>query len=87
MVTQYLFNSQVVDYLTEINSAEVLFDSRKIFNMDESSFCLNPNPGKVLARRGTKNVYNITKGSEKDCYTVLVGGKMANILAIILFFE
>lgn len=60
---------------------EVISDPKKIFNMDESSFCLNPNPGKVLARRGSRKVYNVAKGSDKDCYTVLVGGEMANIFA------
>lgn len=42
--------------------------------MDESSFCINPYPGKVVFRRGAKNVFNKSIGSEKDCYTVLVGG-------------
>lgn len=71
----------MLEYLTETNSMGLLNDPRKIFNMDESSFCLNPNPGKVLARRGTQNIYNVAKGSEKDCYTVLVGGKITNIFA------
>lgn len=55
---------------------DCLRDPTRIFNMDETSFKLNPYPGKVLAKRGSRNVYVQTINSEKDCYTVLLGGKL-----------
>lgn len=54
---------------------DCLKDENKIFNMDETSFCVNPTLGKVLAKRGTKNIYTMSVENEKDCYTVLLGGK------------
>lgn len=54
---------------------DCLNDPRKIINVDETSFCVNPKLGKVLARRGVKNVYSRTVENDKDCYTALLGGK------------
>lgn len=54
---------------------DLLSDPRNIFNLDETSFCVNPKLSKVLAKRGVKNVYTQTPENEKDCYTALLGGK------------
>lgn len=48
--------------------------------MDETSFCVNPKLGKVLAKRGARNVYTMSLDNEKDCYTVLLGGNMLSII-------
>lgn len=55
--------------------SDCLTAPQKIFNVDETSFCVNPKLGKVLAKRGAKNIYNLTMENEKDCYTVLLGGE------------
>lgn len=57
-----------------MNWESALNDPQKRFNMDETSFCVNPKMGKVLTKRGAKNVYNMSMDNEKDCYTVLLGG-------------
>lgn len=66
----------MLDYVNEqMNNNDCLHDPEKIFNLDETSFCVNPKLGKVLAKRGAKNVYSLTPDPEKDCYTTLLGGK------------
>lgn len=66
---------KVTDFATDQNWQDCLSDPNKIFNMDETSFCVNPKLGKVLAKRGAKNIYTMSMNNEKDCYTVLLGGK------------
>lgn len=43
----------------------------RIFNCDESAFMLNPKGESVLVKRGSRNVYQIVGGNEKDTITVL----------------
>ncbi|XP_031634955.1 uncharacterized protein LOC116348181 [Contarinia nasturtii] len=64
-------------YLVDNSCAEILEHPDRIFNVDETSFCVNPKLGKVLAKRGANNVYRLSIGSEKDCYTALIGGNAA----------
>lgn len=59
----------------EMGWQDCLNDPEKIFNVDETSFCVNPKLQKVLSKRGAKNVYSMSMGNEKDCYTALLGGK------------
>lgn len=66
---------QIQDYVHEKDMDECLLSPDRIFNMDETSFRLNPYPGKVLAKRGARNVHTLSVNSDKDCYTVLLGGK------------
>ena len=47
-------------------------DGSRIFNTDETSVLLNPKAGSVLAKKGSKNVYNIVNNNEKENLTVLV---------------
>ena len=49
---------------------EILSDPSRVFNADETGFELNPQPKKVLARRGTKNVYNVESSNPKESITV-----------------
>lgn len=58
-----------------MNNNDCLTNPEKVFNLDETSFCVNPKLGKVIAKRGAKNVYSLTPEQEKDCYTTLLGGK------------
>lgn len=55
--------------------ASVMTDPEKIFNVDESSFCVNPRLRKVLTKRGAKNVHMITMEQDKESYTALLGGE------------
>lgn len=52
----------------------ILSNSRRVFNVDEAAFYLHPTKNMVIAQKGTKNVYNVNTGSEKQCLTVLFGG-------------
>lgn len=69
-----MISFQVTKYLRENELEECLNCPSKIFNVDETSFKLNPKSGKVLAKRGARNVYNMVISAEKDAYTVLLGG-------------
>lgn len=51
--------------------------------MDETSFMLNPKPGKVLAKRGTRHIHCLNINSEKECYTVLLGGELFELVILI----
>lgn len=68
-----------------MNWQSCLSDMNKVFNMDETSFCVNPKLGKVLAKRGARNIYTISIDNEKDCYTVLLGGKVFDVINYINF--
>lgn len=59
-------------YLTEENALHILDDPSRIFNGDETSFCMCPKTGKVLAPKGYRNVYSIQRGNEKETVTVLL---------------
>lgn len=61
---------------------DCLKDPSRLFNMDETSFQLNPSSGKVLAKRGSRYVHSLNINSDKDCFTVLVGGKLSFLLDI-----
>lgn len=52
---------------------DVLSHPSRIFNADESFFQLNPSQGNVIVPRGTKNVFEIQNGSEKEGVTVMAG--------------
>ncbi|XP_055303246.1 uncharacterized protein LOC129568930 [Sitodiplosis mosellana] len=68
---------KINDFINEMGYEDCLKDVNRIFNMDETSFCVNPTLGKVLAKRGAKNVYTMSVKNEADCYTVLLGGSAA----------
>ena len=51
----------------------ILNDPSRIFNADESFFILNPSNGRAVVPKGTKNVYEVKNGSEKEGITVMAG--------------
>ena len=59
-------------FLTERGMTDIMKDSDRILNGDETGISLCPKSGKVLAPRGYKNVYVVKKGNEKETLTVLV---------------
>lgn len=72
---------EVEQFLEETNQKDILNHPKRIFNADESAFFLNPKGGKVLAKKGDKNVYNNINNDEKECLTVLITGSAAGIIA------
>jgi hypothetical protein len=48
---------ELEQHLKEQNALDILNDPNRIMNGDETSFCMCPKTGKVLAPRGWKNVY------------------------------
>ncbi|GBP07377.1 hypothetical protein EVAR_69469_1 [Eumeta japonica] len=63
---------ELKNFLSEQNALAVLEDPSRIFNGDETSFCLCPKTGRVLAPKGYRNVYSIQRGNEKETITVLL---------------
>ncbi|XP_069357374.1 uncharacterized protein [Maniola hyperantus] len=59
---------------------EALTDPNRVFNTDESAFFLQPKAGRVLVRKGYKNVHN-TCGDRNENLTVLMTANAAGILA------
>lgn len=70
----------IKSYLENKGLLEVINDPERIFNSDESAFYLQPKAGRVLVRKGEKNVYT-SSGDEKENLTVLVTGNAAGVLA------
>lgn len=62
---------EIRQYLTETGLFDILNEASRVFNGDESGFQLCPKTGKVLAIKGTKNVYNIDSNNSKECITVM----------------
>lgn len=58
----------------------VINDPTRIFNADESAFYLQPKAGRVIVRKGEKNVY-IASRDEKENLTVLITANAAGVLA------
>jgi hypothetical protein len=53
---------EVQGYIREKNLEEVMDDTSRIFNGDETGFQICPSTGSVLAQKGAKNVYSIDTG-------------------------
>ncbi|KAJ8879233.1 hypothetical protein PR048_019839 [Dryococelus australis] len=60
------------NYLKENKYENILEQSERVFNLDESAFFLNHKGNKVLCVKGEKNVYQQVNTDEKECLTVLV---------------
>lgn len=70
---------EIEAYVSENNLTEVIADPVRVFNADESAFFLNPQGGKVLARKGDKNVYQMGN-DEKECLTFLFTANAAGMM-------
>lgn len=62
------------------NCTEALSDPKRIYNLDESAFFLSPEVGKVMSKKGARTVYNVSRGNDRQCTTVLMGGNAAGQL-------
>jgi hypothetical protein len=63
--------AEVEEYINENNLQEVMMNPSRIFNGDETGFQICPATGRVLAEKGSKNVYCVDKGSSKENVTVM----------------
>lgn len=61
----------IYSYLCEKGYKEVLEHPERIFNADETNFQLCPQNKRVIAPRGTKNVYEVELAKSKTTLTVL----------------
>lgn len=50
---------------------DILADPERVFNGDETSFYLHPKTKEVIARTGSRNVYEIEQASGKQNVTVM----------------
>lgn len=67
------WHQQVTEYFTEKGLMNILQDHPEfVFNGDESGFQLAPDiKGKVLAKRGARNVFQVASGLEKVSVTAM----------------
>jgi hypothetical protein len=63
--------SNIQQYSIEHNLENILLDPSHIFNGDETNFLLCPKNKKVLAPRGSRNVYENDIGTAKSALTVM----------------
>lgn len=63
--------NDIQQYLNEKGYFEILQDPSRVFNGDETCFQLCPKIGKVLAPKGSKNVYEVDQGNAKSNLTVM----------------
>lgn len=70
----------VAQYLESKNAFDVLWHPERVYNMDESSFCLVPRKQKVIAAKASKHVQSLTSNSEKENYTVLISASASGEL-------
>jgi hypothetical protein len=66
-----MFTKLNYTYINENNLQEVMMNPSRIFNGDETGFQICPATGRVLAEKGSKNVYCVEKGSSKENVTVM----------------
>lgn len=59
--------------MKENNMDNVLLDPKRVFNFDETAFYLHPKKNLLSQKKGSKNVYCVRTGSDKECTTVLLG--------------
>lgn len=61
----------ITNYLRDENAIEILKDPTRVYNGDETNFVLCPKTCKVLAIKGTKNVYEVDQGKAKEAVTCM----------------
>lgn len=68
-------------YLENKNFLDVLNNPNRIFNADETNFLICPQTKKVLAPKGSRNVYEIETGPSKASLTVLFSFSASGLTA------
>ena len=64
------FIENTAKYFEEHNLMHVLDDPNAFGNGDETAYEVNAAPRKVLAMKGSKNVYRVESGRSKESFTV-----------------
>ena len=72
--------NEIEEYLKEKGYFHILEDPSRVFNGDETNFYLCPKNSKVLAPRGTSNVYEVENVSSKSNLTVMFTFSATGIL-------
>lgn len=67
-------------YLESKNYFEILSNPSRVFNGDETCFQLCPNTGKVIAPKGSQNVYEVEQGPSKTNITVMFTFSAAGVV-------
>ncbi|XP_062533950.1 uncharacterized protein LOC134202962 [Armigeres subalbatus] len=62
---------EVYQWLDRHGISDILIDSSRVFNGDETSFYLHPKTKEVIAQRGSKNVYEVEQACSKQNVTVM----------------
>nr|XP_029719805.1 uncharacterized protein LOC115262004 [Aedes albopictus] len=66
-------------WLTENHMREILNDPGRVFNGDETSFYLHPKTKEVIARTGSRNVYEVEQAAGKQNVTVMFSFRAAGV--------
>ncbi|XP_062540250.1 uncharacterized protein LOC134208226 isoform X2 [Armigeres subalbatus] len=78
---------EVYQWLDRHGMSDILIDSSRVFNGDETSFYLHPKTKEVIAQRGSKNVYEVEQACSKQNVTVMfsfsASGLVVNPLVIL----
>lgn len=64
----------VKTFLENLNLLSATDLACRLWNTDETGFCTSASSAKVLARKGSKDVYETSGGSGRQYYTVLAAG-------------
>lgn len=59
------------EHIQEVNAANILDSTERIFNLDETGVLLCPKTGVILAPKNYRAMYTVASGQEKQCITVL----------------
>lgn len=74
------WHAKIKNFFEEYYLNQVLTDPSRIFNCDETAFYLCPKNKFILAKKGSKQIYNRTTNDEKECLTVLIGASATGCL-------
>uniref|UniRef100_A0A182I8H3 DDE-1 domain-containing protein n=1 Tax=Anopheles arabiensis TaxID=7173 RepID=A0A182I8H3_ANOAR len=68
----------ITSWLTKNGLHEILDDPSRVFNADETSFFLHPKSKEVIARIGSRNVYEAEQAADEQNITVMLHGSIIN---------
>lgn len=71
--------NELSQYLKEENALDILDDSTRLYNADETGFHTCPKTGKVLGPMSYENFYEIKTGNEKEALTVMAAFSAAGV--------
>lgn len=72
--------AMIEEWLTKNELFDILDDPTRIYNGDETSFYLHPKTKEVIARTGSRNVYEVEQAPGKQNVTVMFSFSAAGII-------